>query len=221
MPRPRGITLTEIIVLLVIGGVLLCLAVAGIQQARVKSRREHCVKRLEQLALGLLRYRQAHDDFFPYGTVVVEKLQVRNMTRSARGTVEQPGRNVGAKAGLNQAILEGGWSKFANFVAYKSAWAGSSFVEVPAAYSLQTCAVCGTVDKASRPSQAEFVCVACGHRDHADVNAAKVLLGRGIHGQAACGGSAEVGRPKKQELRVVRRGPRRGLEPKAPDFRPG
>lgn len=156
-----------------------------------------------------------------HGTVVVEKLQVRNMTRSARGTVEQPGRHVGAKAGLNRAILEGGWSKFANFVSYKSVWAGSSFVEVPAAYSSQTCSVCGTVDKDSRTAQAEFVCVSCGHRDHADVNAAKVLLGRGIHGQAACGGSAEVRRPKKQELRVARRGPRRGLEPKAPDFSPG
>ena len=160
-------------------------------------------------------YAQSH------GKVIVERLQVRNMTSSARGTKEDPGRNVRQKAGLNRAILDGGWGRFVQLLRYKTVWKGSVLLEVPAAYSSQTCAHCGQVEALSRRSQSEFVCVACGHRDHADVNAALVLLGRGSHGPAACGGLAEVRRPKKQELRVVRRGPRRSSEPKAPSFRTG
>ena len=156
-----------------------------------------------------------------HGTVIVEHLQVRNMSRSARGTVDGPGKRVRQKAGLNRAILDGGWGRFVSFLRYKTMWAGSTLMEVAPAYSSQTCARCGQVDASSRRSQSEFVCVACGHHDHADVNAALVLLGRGSHGLAACGGSAEVRRPMKQELRVVRRGPRRGSEPKAPSFRTG
>lgn len=156
-----------------------------------------------------------------HGTVIVEKLQIANMTRSAKGTRATPGKKVKQKAGLNRAILDGGWHRFVSFLRYKSEWNGSVLVEVPAAYSSQTCSACSAVDPRSRRSQSQFVCTACGHRAQADVNAAKVLLSRGIHGLAACGGSADVRRPKKQELRVARRGPRRSVEPKAPDFRPG
>lgn len=155
-----------------------------------------------------------------HGTVIVEALKVRSMTRSAKGTPEEPGTNVVQKAGLNRTILDGGWSRFVNFVRYKVLPEGGSVVEVPAAYSSQTCAVCGVIDEASRRSQSKFECVVCGHKDHADTNAAKVLLSRGSHGGAGCGGSA-VGRPAKQQLRVVRRGTRSNVEAKASAFRPG
>jgi putative transposase len=156
-----------------------------------------------------------------HGTVIVEKLQIANMTRSAKGTQEAPGKNVKQKAGLNRSILDGGWGRFVSFLRYKSEWNGSLLVEVPAAFSSQTCAECASVDAKNRRSQSVFVCTACGHRAHADVNAARVLLGRGIHGPAACGGSADVRRPKKQELCVARRGPRSGSGHKAPSFRSG
>lgn len=140
-----------------------------------------------------------------HGVVIVEGLSTRNMTTSARGTIDEPGTNVRAKSGLNRSILDAGWGKLVDMLRYKLAWSGGTLVEVPAAYSSQTCANCGVIDAASRRSQSEFVCVACGHQDHADVNAAKVLLSRRADDGAVCGGSPVAG-PTKQKLRVVRRG---------------
>ncbi len=103
------------------------------------------------------------------GTVVVEDLNTRGMTRSAKGTVEEPGTGVRQKAGLNRAILATGWSTLRVMLAYKA----PRLIAVNAALTSRTCAECGTADAASRPSQATFKCVACGHADHADLNAAR------------------------------------------------
>src|SRR6202011_3876717 len=100
------------------------------------------------------------------------------MTRSARGTVEQPGHNVAAKTALNRKILDAGWRQFANMVRAKAEEAGRAVVFVKAQYSSQTCAECGYVAAENRRSQTSFVCRHCGHRDHADVNAAKIILKR-------------------------------------------
>lgn len=113
-----------------------------------------------------------------HGTVVVEALQVRNMSASAKGTVEEPGRNVRQKAGLNRSILDQGWRMFRTFLGYKLADRGGKLIEVPAAYTSQTCSVCDVTDPAGRVSQARFVCTACGHSENADVNAAKNILRR-------------------------------------------
>jgi putative transposase len=110
-----------------------------------------------------------------FGTVVVEKLRTSNMTRSAKGTVEAPGKNVGAKTGLNRSILNVGWNQIETMLAYKAA----RLVKVNPAYTSQTCASCGSVDSRNRENQAVFVCTACGHRDNADRNAAVVILNRG------------------------------------------
>jgi putative transposase len=139
-----------------------------------------------------------------HGTVVVEDLKVKNMTRSAKGTVEEPGTNVAQKAGLNRAILDSGWSRFVSFLRCKSEQFGSTVIEVPAHYSSQECAECHHVASESRTSQSEFECVACGHRDHADVNAAKVLCARGSHGKDG----REVPPKTKRQLRVARRATR-------------
>lgn len=111
-----------------------------------------------------------------HGVVKVEKLQVRNMTASAAGTVENPGTNVRQKSGLNRSILDQGWSMFATMLRYKLAERGGELQEVDPAYTSQTCSCCGTIDKASRKDQATFECTACGHSDNADVNAAKNIL---------------------------------------------
>jgi putative transposase len=156
-----------------------------------------------------------------HGAVIVEKLAVQNMTRSAKGTPEEPGTNVAQKAGLNRAILDSGWGAFLGMLRYKVVPEGGRVVEVPAQHSSQTCAVCGVVDAASRRSQDAFLCTACGHLDNADTNAARVLLARGVRALAVeatvtgCGGLA-AGRPAKQQLRVVRRGTRAGGGLKAP-----
>lgn len=114
-----------------------------------------------------------------HGTVVVEALPVRNMSASAKGTAEAPGRNVRAKAGLNRAILDQGWRGFRIMLGYKLADRGGRLIEVPAAYTSQTCAACGVIDPRSRRDQAHFACVACDHTAHADTNAAINILRRG------------------------------------------
>jgi putative transposase len=137
-----------------------------------------------------------------YGLVVVEKLQIKSMTASAKGTVEAPGVNVCQKSGLNRSILSMGWGKFVDLLRYKLPERGGELVEVPAAYSSQTCSACGAVDPGSRETQADFACTSCGYRANADVNAAKVLLARGLAGQRAA--------PKapKKTLRNLRRKPK-------------
>lgn len=150
-------------------------------------------------ALARLRAREARirNDFLHklttdlaknHGAVVIEDLRVKTMTRSAKGTVEQPGANVAQKRGLNRGILAQGWGELARILDYKLAQRGGTLVKVRAAYTSQTCARCGVVDARSRRSQAVFACVACGHADHADTNAARNILAAG---QAVTGRGAD------------------------------
>ena len=113
-----------------------------------------------------------------HGAVVVEALPVRNMSASAKGTAQAPGRNVRAKAGLNRAILDQGWRGLRIMLAYKLADRGARLLEVAAAYTSQTCAACGVIDARSRRDQSHFICVACGHEANADTNAAINILRR-------------------------------------------
>ncbi len=110
------------------------------------------------------------------GTVVVEALNVRGMTASAKGTKDQPGKGVSAKAGLNREVLKTGWTSFRMKLEYKA----SRVVSVDPAYTSQKCHACGSVDKANRKTQSEFECVHCGHQGNADVNAALNILASGI-----------------------------------------
>ena len=107
-------------------------------------------------------------------TVVLEDLNTKAMTKSAKGTVENPGRNVKQKAGLNRSILASGWGQLERKFAYK---AGElRFVEP--AYTSQACSQCGHTAKSNRPSQAVFACGACGFQANADHNAAINILVR-------------------------------------------
>ncbi len=121
-----------------------------------------------------------------HAMVAIEDLQVGNMSRSSRGTVEAPGKNVAAKSGLNKAILDQGWFEFRRQLEYKLNGNGGMLVAVPAHYTSQTCPACGHVAKENRKTQAKFECVDCGHQDNADVVGALNVLARG-HRVAACG----------------------------------
>ncbi|WP_328994275.1 transposase [Kribbella sp. NBC_01245] len=113
-----------------------------------------------------------------FDVIRVEDLKIRNMTRSARGTVEQPGRNVRAKAGLNRGILGQGWGLLVTRLEQK---APGRVEKVNPAYTSQTCAECGHCASENRENQAAFRCVACGHTAHADVNAARnIAAGRAV-----------------------------------------
>lgn len=154
-------------------------------RARRMSRgRERSRARVAALSAKIARvrtdwcHRTSTDIARRYGLVAVEDLKIVNMTASARGTAEAPGRGVRQKAGLNRSILEQSWGRFATMLDYKLTERGGHLISVPAAYTSQTCASCGVVDARSRKSQAVFACVHCDHTDNADVNAAKEILRR-------------------------------------------
>lgn len=126
-----------------------------------------------------------------HAAVVIEDLQVRNMSRSASGTVEQPGRNVRAKTGLNRAILDQGWFEFRRQLEYKQGWRGGMVVAVDPRNTSRACPACGHVAKENRITQSRFECVACGYTVHADVNAARNILAAG-HAVMACGGDVSL-----------------------------
>ena len=117
--------------------------------------------------------------------VYVEDLKIRNMTRSARGTRENPGRNVRQKSGLNRSILSQGWGTFLSLLEYKLARRGGRLIRVAPRNTSQTCSACGYVSPDNRTRQEAFVCVVCGHAENADVNAAKNILRAG-HAHSAC-----------------------------------
>jgi putative transposase len=110
-----------------------------------------------------------------FDRIVLEALNLRGMTRTAKGTSEEPGVGVRAKAGLNRALLDAGFGMLASLIREKAAYAARTVIEVDARYSSQTCSACGHACKESREGP-RFLCVRCGHGADADVNAAQVIL---------------------------------------------
>ena len=133
-----------------------------------------------------------------HAMVCIEDLQVRNMSKSASGTLEAPGRKVAQKKGLNKAILDQGWGEFRRQLEYKTRWNGGEFVAVPAAYTSQTCPCCGHISRENRQTQALFACVSCGYENNADHVGAINVLAAG-HAVLACGEPVQSGRSAKQE----------------------
>ncbi|PXX81170.1 RNA-guided endonuclease InsQ/TnpB family protein [Rivihabitans pingtungensis] len=126
-----------------------------------------------------------------HAMVCIEDLQVRNMSKSAAGTTESPGRKVRAKSGLNKAILDQGWAEFRRQLDYKLAWSGGHLIAVPPQNTSRTCPSCGHVSKNNRQTQAKFECVECGFEENADVVGAINILRAG-HARLACEVSGAV-----------------------------
>jgi transposase len=132
-----------------------------------------------------------------FDVIRVENLDIRAMTRSAKGTAAQPGRNVAAKAGLNREIRKSGWGLLVRRLEDK---APGRLEKVPAAFTSQRCSACGHVAPESRESQAAFRCVACGYACNADVNAARNIAAG--HAMKARGGDA-TRRPVNREPQLT------------------
>lgn len=120
-----------------------------------------------------------------HALVCIEDLKVSNMSRSAAGTVDAPGRNVRQKAGLNKAILDQGWGAFRRQLEYKLDWNGGELIAVPPQFTSQTCPACGHINADNRKTQAVFACVECHYHNHADVVGAMNVLRAG-HARIAC-----------------------------------
>jgi len=134
-----------------------------------------------------------------FDVIRVENLNIEGMTRSARGTVQKPGRNVAQKAGLGRGILKSGWGLLVTRLEQK---APGRVEKVKAAYTSQTCNACKHIAAESRKSQATFVCVACGHQANADVNAARNIAAG--HAVTARGDRRVLARSVKREPQHAR-----------------
>jgi putative transposase len=115
-----------------------------------------------------------------YDTIVMENLSLKNMTKSAKGTIEEPGKNVAQKSGLNRVLLDGAFYQFRMMIEYKCKKYGKQLIVVDPKFTSQTCNKCGHKHSDNRVSQELFLCKLCGHSDHADVNAAKNILDKGL-----------------------------------------
>jgi putative transposase len=143
-----------------------------------------------------------------HAIVCIEDLQVRNMSKSAKGNIKNPGRNVRAKSGLNKSILDQGWFEFRRQLDYKLAWNGGYLIAVPPQNTSRTCPCCGHVSADNRQTQARFACVECGLTENADVVGAINILRAG-HARFAC------------EVSDATRSPAAGTHLSDPGIRPG
>jgi putative transposase len=121
-----------------------------------------------------------------HAVVIKEDLRVVNMTASAKGTIENPGTNVAAKSGLNRRIADQGWGAFDRQLEYKLAWRGGKLLRVDPRNTSRECNQCHHISKDNRVTQAEFVCVKCGHAANADTNASKNIEGRAGWARIVC-----------------------------------
>jgi putative transposase len=156
-----------------------------------------------RLALARLRAREADqrkdwaekastDIARRFDLIRVEDLRIGNMIRSARGTLDDPGRNVRQKAGLNRGILASGWGLLVRRLEDK---APGRVERISPAFTSQRCSACGQVDPKSRESQAAFRCTACGYVCHADVNAAiNIAAGHAVTAREGDGAPRPVNR---------------------------
>jgi IS605 OrfB family transposase len=158
--------------------------VAGLKAREVDRRKDWC----EKLSTYLARR---------FEVIRVEHLNLKAMTRSAKGTTEIPGRNIAQKAGLNRAISESGWGRLVRRLEDK---APGRVEKVNPAYTSQRCSACGHVDARSRKSQARFACTACGYASNADVNAARnIAAGHAVNARGGDG----TGRPVNREPQLA------------------
>ena len=160
------------------------ITVARLKARETDRRRDWC----EKTSTGIARR---------FDVIRVESLNIKSMTRSVKGTAEQPGRNVRQKAGLNRGISRSGWGLLVRRLEDK---APGRVEKVPAAYTSQRCSACGHVDGRSRESQARFQCTACGYACNADVNAARNIAAG--HAVKARGGDG-AGRPVNREPQLL------------------
>jgi len=133
-----------------------------------------------------------------HAMVCLEDLQIKNMSKSASGSLAIPGRQVKAKTGLNRSILDQGWHEFRRQLEYKEAWLGGTVIAVPPQNTSRTCPNCDHISAENRSTQAHFECVACGYVNNADkVGAINIL--RAGHARLACGETVRLGRSMNQE----------------------
>ena len=111
-----------------------------------------------------------------HAVIILGDLSIKDMSASAAGTTEQPGKKVAQKSGLNRSILRQGWGELGRQLDYKELWAGGLVEYQSEAYSSQHCLACDHTSKENRATQEKFECVECGFSANADDVAAQNQL---------------------------------------------
>ncbi|MFA6396893.1 MAG: RNA-guided endonuclease TnpB family protein [Sulfurimonas sp.] len=151
-----------------------------IKAQKVLSRRKlksaNRTKAKAKLAKKHLKLRNKRNDFLhkvtkrlsDNQTIAVENLKIKNMSKSAKGSIDNPNMRSSAKSGLNRSILQQSWGKFFELLEYKLERNGGKLIRVDPKYTSQTCSCCGHISKENRLTQAKFVCVSCNTEFNAD-----------------------------------------------------
>lgn len=138
-----------------------------------------------------------------HAIIVFEDLKIKNMTKSAKGTLDEPGTHVKQKSGLNKSILDQGWSMLVDWTAYKQAWSGGEVIKINPKKTSQACSACGYADPLNRQSQTSFKCLKCGHEQNADLNASINIEAAG-HAVLACRTPSSLEFCKQESTQAVR-----------------
>ncbi|MEE1759488.1 RNA-guided endonuclease InsQ/TnpB family protein [Streptomyces sp. SP18BB07] len=176
------------------------------REEKISRRLQHTYDQIKQLRAKATRravdwqHKTTTNIAKQYGTVVVEQLNIKNMVKSARGTIEKPGRNVAHKSGLNRSISQEAWGRTIAMLTYKTAHHGGTLHKVPAPGTSQRCSACGFTTPGNREDRATFACKNpnCGWSGNADWNAARNVLHlyRTGHALIPAAGRAVVRRPR-------------------------
>ena len=150
----------------------------GRKRRLLKERIQKLHRRMRCIRQDFYR-KTAHALAQEYGCVYAENLRTKNMTKSAKGTTENPGTKVRQKSGLNRAILRTGFYGLTQAISWQLEKTGGILEKVHPAYTSCECPVCGFCDKKNRPKQAVFHCIACGHHQNADTVGAMNVLRKG------------------------------------------
>ena len=116
--------------------------------------------------------------------IIAEDLRLKNLIRKNKpqlgedGTFERNGQ--AAKRGLNRSFGDAGLGTLLDMLEYKAAWAGRTFLRVPAHHTSMDCSICGWRKLDLTLSDREWECEGCGVRHDRDGNAARNILARGL-----------------------------------------
>jgi len=103
-------------------------------------------------------------------------MNLKNMTKSAEGTVKDPGRNLKQKSGLNRSLARVAPYGMRMAILWALFKAGGRLILADPKYTSQTCPKCGYTSSSNRPTQAHFGCLLCGYTENADVVGALNVL---------------------------------------------
>ena len=179
------------------------------EQRRTSKRHRKTLDRVALLSAREARRRKdwhhkvSRDLARSYSMVALENLKTKNMTKSAKGTIELPGKNVAQKRGLNRSVLNEGWFALLEMLSYKMVEHGGSVELVRPHYTSQECSSCG--ERGKRDSQAVFFCTnpeceLVSLEVNADINAALNILTRGL--EQSCLDASWVNTTPRQILSV-------------------